>query len=159
MHSYDISQQKQERLTFNDTKGKQQIMREYLSAKIKNPIVIDEDRKLLPSILADALLSQPALSGVKPSIELKGIRIPLASNVYGLLLKILELNSYQKDDGKHYGKFILREKEYEVEMNILWKLLLNYCDQLSAGALAEALSRSKEKEIRHGIEVKDFSEE
>lgn len=150
---------KQERLTFQDTKKQQEAMRTYLSEKIKYPIVTSQDINTLPSVIADSLLSQPALSGVKPSIELKGIRIPLAPNVYSLLLKILDARSYKKDDGRRYVKWTLREHDYEIDLSVLWRLLLNYCDQLSAGALAEALSRSKEKEIRKGIGVKDFLKE
>jgi len=156
MDKYDnIS--KQERLTFSDTKEKQELLREYLSEKIKNPIVVGDDCKLLPNILSDALLSQPALSRLKPTIELHGIRIPLAPDIYSLLLKILEAPSYIKDN-ERYVKWVLRDKTYEIKLSILWRLLLNYCNQLSSGALAEALSRSKEKEIRRRIEVRDFIE-
>ena len=130
-------------------------MRKYLTAKITNSVVTQNDIDLLPGIVSDALLSQPALSGLKPAIELRGIRIPLASNVYSLLLKILEAPSYIKDN-ERYVKWILRDKTYEIKLSMLWRLLLNYCDQLSAGALAEALSRSKEKEIRKGIGVREF---
>jgi hypothetical protein len=149
---------KQERLTFSDTKEKQELMRDYLSEKIKNPIVIEDDCRLLPEIISDALLSQPALSRLKPTAELHGIRIPLAPDVYSLLLKILEATSYKKEDEKRYVKWTLRERGYEIELSVLWRLLLNYCNQLSSGALAEALSRSKEKEIRSHVEVHDFIE-
>ena len=159
MNNYSNEDQKQERLTLQDTKKKQELMRNYLIEKIKCPIVTENDKKTLPGILQDALLSQPALSGMKPSIELKGIRIPLAPNVFSLLLKILYAPSYKKDDEKRYVKLILRERTYEIELVSLWKLLFNYCNDLSAGASAEALSRSREKEIRRGIGVRDFVEE
>ena len=150
---------KQERLTLYDTKNKQQIMREYLFKKISNPIVTDNDKKILPILMSDALLSQPALSKLKPAIEVKDIRIPLASDVFDLLLKILWLDSYQKQNGRLYGRFHLRRQVFEIELSELWRLLFNYCNQLSAGALAEALSRSKEKEVRKGIDVPEFSKD
>lgn len=150
---------KQERMTLDDTKTKQKTMRDYLFGKITNPVVTQNDIDYLPDLLEDALLSQPALSGMKPAIELHGVKIPLAPNVLSFLFKILYAPSYVKQDKKRYVRLGLRERTYEIELSNLWKLLFNYCNDLSAGAAAEALSRSKEKEIRKGIEVKPFSEE
>jgi len=146
----------QQRMTFEDVKVAQKQMRDYLDAKIKNPVVIQADKKILPELIANALLSQPALSGIRPTIELHGVNVPLAQNVYEFLMFLLRAPSYMKQDGKRYVTLILRDKKHECEFRLLWERLYTYCNRLSAGALSEALLRSREKELHSGLDTVEF---
>lgn len=156
MNKYN--EERQERLTLSDVKMKQADFRKYLEMKIQNPVVIEKDKEALPLLMADALLSQPALSRLKPSIELRDTRITLGSDCYDFLLKLLIMPIYKKPDGKYYSKLHLRKQVFEVGASELWRLLYYYASQLSAGAVAEGIARSKEKEIRKPLGVASFSD-
>ena len=142
---------------FLDVKNKLEILRSYLHGKCKYPIVTENDRKTLPNVFSDALLSQPAESHLKPSIEVKDIRIPLGANVYDFLMKLIDMPIYKKSDNKWYCRLHLRRQIFEIEVTLLWRVLLDYVNQLSANALAEALQRSREQPTKKKMGTPDFS--
>ena len=144
----------QERLTFDDVKQKQYELRGFLLAKIKYPFMSDEkEREIVAHLFANALLSQPALSKIRPVAKTSnGIIILMGSDVYDFMLKLVYGHTYVKD-GKRYMKFGVKEKAYEFEASYLWKLLFDYVNILSAGALSESLLRSREIPKKGGMET------
>jgi hypothetical protein len=150
-----IKKDMQKRYTLEDVKKKQKDLREYLQGKVKSPDVIEKDRLILPDLMTDALLSQPYISRLHPTIEFEGI-IGLADNLFELLSLILDPTTafWKNGKGETFIKIThssLSNRPRYVKLSKIWIIILNCTNRLSSGAQSEAISRSKERESTHGM--------
>jgi len=135
-------------LTKVDTADAQERLRKFFELKMRYPFVTKKEKYLLPKLMGDALLSQPALSGIKPVVRIGNRTYPMANNVHTFGLKMADM------DVKAGG--IATVNGVEVDARVLWRALKEYCLMLYSNALAEALHMSAEKEKRGGGREYEF---
>lgn len=136
-----------------------------------------KEKQFFPKMLAEGLLSQGPLSGIKPMLKIPfNIGPPhsekitykvviLGEDIHHFGLRMLNTSSYKRCSGcrvifedikekqcRHCGResgiYYMMIDGVEIESVVLWRLLKGYCERLYSKALAEALSKSREKEKR-----------
>jgi len=126
----------QQRLTHDDTIENQKKLEALLREKIDNPILTDEEKDILPEIVAKALLSQGS-SGCELYESEQGA-IPFGCTHTCLLrMKNMAIAEY-------ITVTCGTAKNVKVDMRELWKQLYERCLELFPKALSEGLLHSKE---------------
>jgi len=112
----------------------------------------DDEKEKFPVMLANSLLSQGPLSGIKPLVTINGKTFVLGNDIHHFGLRMADIE-YQKE-GNDYYTYVGGNK---IKGTDLWKVLKKYCEMLFSRALAEALSKSREKEKgNRGVSFYDF---
>jgi len=147
------NEKKQTRYTLEDVKKSQADLRSYLEGKLTHSEVMSVDRKILPDLMTDALLSQPWASRYVPTTTLDDKVVTMGANVFELLTTVLkpDIPIWKNRKGIHFYLFNFNYDEHFMSLPAIWRLILTITNRLSAGAQAEAISRSKEREESHGM--------
>ena len=139
----------QQRLTLEDAMKAQMELLRFVRRQIDTEphyITSEEEKEQYFQLLSMALLSQGPMGGVQPRAKWKNKdgmvmgEIILGSDVHHFGLKLMDVRKTPTylitSTGKHLFRTIT-----------LWKILYGYLMELVSKAQAEALSRSKEREL------------
>ena len=99
-------------------------------------------------LLSGALLSQGPLSGICPRYKVSSGEVVLGADIHHFAIKMMDLKSNVAIIKDKLGKFKIDSKD-------LWKALYSYLVTLMDKAQAEALGKSKEREV-YGETTQDF---
>ena len=166
-----MSEQQQERWTYEDCKKAQDALIELFERKLKQPVLTYQEHTQYKHLLSDALMSSavdstPATRPKAPRLEFKDFALTLGRNAhhFGLLMmeysqkavngKITFLRKYYDIDNR---KIVIQR--VPVDLRVLWKKLYDECCELFPTALSIAMKSSKEIPKKSASDGYRFSEE
>jgi len=147
----EVDELRQLRMTLEDCKSCQMELLRIVQKMIDSEphyIKNGEERLNFFHLLSGALLSQGPLSGVLPRFKVHGGELILGSDIHHFALKMMDLRSNVATIKDRLGKF-------DIEAKDLWKALYSYLVSLMDKAQAEALGKSKERELYSEV-TQDF---